>query len=107
MAGTIELDAGVRWSAASWIFEWVLRTAAQHVGDDRLAHDLCKIVDENIGWIALDDLQAQRRSSFIRVLQELLVPVAETELPHSISHRAAVIDHIKALAELARSTRST
>lgn len=102
MAGTIELRPDVRWSASGWIFDWVLRAAAQRVSDDQLAGDLREIVDENLGWLALSDFQDQQRLSIIHVLQQQLVPAAEAELQASIGDRAAVIDRIRTLADLAR-----
>src|SRR3954447_4526141 len=46
MAGTIEISSVSRWSAASWLFDWVLRSIAATTNDPKLAAELLEIVEE-------------------------------------------------------------
>jgi len=70
MAGTIEVGPDSRWSAASWLFDWVLRSIALEVNDAELAGELVGIVDENIGWLSLDELSQTQQKAVRAVIQD-------------------------------------
>jgi hypothetical protein len=82
MAGTIECRAGVRWSAASWLFDWVLRELAAQVSNAELAGQLIGIADENLGWLDLRELPADQRAELERVFRSGELQRSARVLPH-------------------------
>lgn len=60
VAGTIFLSTdsldGDAWSAAGWLFDFVITRLAGAVEDERLAARLAEIVDEHSGALAFADL---------------------------------------------------
>ena len=97
MAGTVSLSSDVRWSAASWLFDWVLKTIAHNVNDRELAASIIGIADENLGWLSLEELSDAEREEISRVAQESLMKIAEQDLPESLENRAEVLDHLREL----------
>jgi hypothetical protein len=66
MSGTISLSPTVRWSAASWLFDWVLNTIAEAAQDAELAADLTGVVGDNIAvrCILKDGLRVKAEAKF-------------------------------------------
>jgi hypothetical protein len=104
MAGTISLSPTVCWSAASWLFDWVLNTLAETVEDAELAADLTGLVGENIGWLGLDDLASEQNAVVRRILGGGLRPIAERRFPAAMPGRE---DALAYLDELSRLTSDT
>jgi len=100
MAGTVSLSSDVRWSAASWLFDWVLKTLALSIEDRELAASLIEIVDENLGWLSLDDLSEEERAKIKQVAQKTLMKTAEQEFPKTMANRAQVIEHVRELIDM-------
>jgi hypothetical protein len=97
VAGTIELQPGARWSAASWLFDWVLRSLAALVGDLELSAELVGIVDENLGWFDLGELPARQRAEVEEMLRSGRLADAAEQLPTNLTDREAVLQHIRDL----------
>jgi hypothetical protein len=100
MAGTISVSADMRWSAASWLFDWVLRTLARDVTDKELAASMTGTVDENLGWLSVDDLACRDRDELARVARESLVGAANRELSNTLAGRDEVIAHLRELIDM-------
>jgi hypothetical protein len=100
VAGTILISSESRWSAASWLFDWCLRTIAQELGPGDLSARLTGIVGENLGSLDLADLSTSERQEIEKVVHGSLVGLAETELPVELENRAGVLEHLRSLAEL-------
>jgi hypothetical protein len=66
MAGSIEVD-GQLWTAASWLFDWVLNRIVDDAEVDQyVAVMVREIVDENLGWFSLRDLDPADRPVLAR-----------------------------------------
>jgi hypothetical protein len=100
MAGTISIDDRRRWTAASWLFDFALRTIAEHASDAELSGELVGIIGENLGWLSLADLTGQQREEFERVVSFALVPSAEVGLPPELMGREDAIEMLKDLAAM-------
>jgi len=101
MAGTISFSADTRWSSASWLFDWVLKTLAGKVSDPELAAELSGIVDENVGWLGLDDLPSDQRAKVRETIRESLRTAAEQGLPPAMTGREDTMNHLDDLIRLA------
>ena len=101
MAGSIEVD-GKLWTAASWLFRWVVSSVADHAGLDADGQArLREIVDENLGWLSIDGLEPARRSIVRDWISERLVADADARLPVDLeADRAATLTHLGELAQM-------
>jgi len=79
MAGTFVAAGGQRWSAASWLFYWILRKLASHVSDPDLAAKLRDVDDNNLGWFSLQDCSVLQREQVLAVVCTSLVATAERD----------------------------
>jgi hypothetical protein len=100
MAGTIAVRHDRRWSAASWLFEWVVDFVAKQLGDDADADQLREVIEENLGWVDLSSFAPEVRARIGESIRHQLVPAAEAELPSSLPNRQQVVKHLEELAEL-------
>jgi hypothetical protein len=98
MSGTIEISPQQRWSAAGWLFDWTVRYLAEHVSDPTLAGGLREIVDDNLGWLGLDDFGAVAKRELISIITGQLVPAAQAQLPETLADRQSVIALLQELA---------
>jgi hypothetical protein len=92
------LSADVRWSAASWLFDWVLRDIAKGTRDVELAGHLTGIVGENLGWFGLDDITPGQRREVRRIIAERLVSDGEREFPADMFRRPQALALLEDLA---------
>lgn len=104
MSGTIALSPAIRWSAASWLFDWVLNTLAETVDDADLSAELNEIVSENIGWLGLKDLPSEQKAAVRRILSGGLRVRAEHRFPVAMPGREDALRHLDELSRLASST---
>jgi hypothetical protein len=104
MSGTIALSPTVRWSAASWLFDWVLNTLAEAVGDTELAAELTGVVGENLGWLGIDGLPGEQSVAVLRVLRGGLRSKAERSFPATMPGREDALRHLDELSCLAFDT---
>ena len=102
MSGTIEVSPQLRWSAAGWLFDWTVGYLADHVADAEVAAGLREIVDENLGWLGLDDYGPEARAELVTLLRDKVVPAAEADLPNTVDNKPAVLDLLRDLAEATR-----
>jgi hypothetical protein len=100
VAGTIAVSPEHRWSSASWLFDWVLRTVAEQAGDPELTARLTEITDHDLGWLGLDELPDRHRQAFTTVLLRL-PDLAEEGLPPDLPSRGRTVDHVRTLTRLA------
>ncbi len=98
MAGTVSLSPDVRWSAASWLFDWVLRDIARDTDDVELAGHLTGVVGENLGWFGLDDITPRQRREVRRIITEHLVDDANKNLPADLPGRPETLALLSELA---------
>lgn len=101
MSGTIAVGEDCRWSAANWLFDWVLNFLAERADAPPTSSRIREIVEENLGWLDLADFSSSTRVRILGQLRHELGGLAEAELPSSIPNRPAVLDHVRRLAELA------
>ncbi|NUT20416.1 MAG: hypothetical protein HOV77_14615 [Hamadaea sp.] len=99
MSGTIEVSPQRRWSAASWLFDWTVGYLADQVTDEKLAAELREIVDENLGWLGLDDYGPDARADLVAILRDRIVPAAAVDLPGTVDDRPAVLALLRELAD--------
>lgn len=101
MSGTISLSPTIRWSAASWLFDWVLTSLAETVEDQELSAELAGVVGENLGWLGLDDLTSNQKAALLRILGGGLRAKAERAFPAVMQNRDAALRHLDELSQLA------
>jgi hypothetical protein len=101
VSGDISFSAKVCWSAASWLFDWVLRDIANGTHDAELAGHLNGIVGENLGWFGLDDITPSQRREVHRVIAERLVSDADREFPADMPGRQGALGLLKDLVAMA------
>lgn len=102
MAGLIEFDENHWWSAASWVFNWVLEVIARNTTDPKLADHLRFIMENNFGGLFLEQLSPRHRQEFLRVMDQTLVPYSEANLPADMLYREDMIDYLQDLVDLSR-----
>jgi hypothetical protein len=100
MASTLSLSPDQRWSAASWLFDWVLRTIAHGVADLELSAFLIGVIDENLGWLSLGDCSDQQRGMIKRFVNQSLLPTADSELPADLPNRKEVLRRVHELVDM-------
>lgn len=101
MAGDISFSPDVWWSAASWLFDWVLRDIAYGTSDVELVGHLNGIVGENLGWFGLDDITPGQRREVHRIIAERLVSDADREFPADMPGRQGALGLLKDLVAIA------
>jgi hypothetical protein len=102
MSGTIAISPDVRWSAAGWLFDWIVEFLADNVADPDVAADLREIVTENLGWLGLDDYGPETRAELRDIMSHQLLAAADESLPQTVPNRPAVIELLEELAGKAR-----
>ncbi len=85
---------------ASWLFDWVVRTLADVVRGSATATLLYQIVDENLGWLALEDLPVADSAVLRDAIYRSLLDRAEGELPADLAGRDGVLSSLRELVEL-------
>lgn len=101
MSGTVAISPEVRWSATGWIFDWVVEYLADQVTDTEVTASLHEIVNENLGWLGLDDHGPAVKKELLTILRTQLVAHAEAKLPYTIPDRPSAIDVLRELADKA------
>jgi hypothetical protein len=106
MAGSIEID-GKLWTAASWLFRWVLNRIVENVNVGPVGEATLEgILDENLGWLSVDDLEPEYRSTVRKWIAENLVADAHAVIPLDLAiDRGAVLAHLDSLARMAVDNR--
>jgi hypothetical protein len=102
MSGTIAITPDARWSAAGWLFDWTVDFLSRDVGDATATNHLREIIDDNIGWLSLDDLPASVRARLLERIKTTLVDAADRTLPSTLTDRDAVLDRLRELVRLAQ-----
>lgn len=100
MAGTLSLSSDLRWSAASWLFDWVLGKIALDTEDLELSGTINGVIDENIGWFSLDELTTQQKQEVQQILRAVAA-AANREFPDSMPGRKEALNHLAELAATA------
>jgi hypothetical protein len=100
MAGTIEVGDGVRWSAASWMFDWVVEFLADNVAEPALGEGLREIVDENLGWLGLPDFGEEAEVELRTLLRRRLIDEADRTFSSTMANRQEALDHLRELVGL-------
>src|SRR4051794_10616309 len=98
MAGTVSLRDGKRWSAAGWLFDWVVQFLADNVEEPGLRSELRQIVDENLGWLGLGDFGGDAERAMRELLRHRLVPAAEAAFAQDMGGREGAIELLRELA---------
>jgi hypothetical protein len=101
MSGTIAVTPDKRWSAAGWLFDWTLEALARDLSDEAARQHLREILDNNLGWLSLDDLPPAARAEALSKITTSLVQEADASLPGSVANRPAVLDLLRELARTA------
>ena len=99
MAGTIEISPESSWTAASWLFDWVLTRIANELDDLPAGAEVRLIVAENLGFLSVGALGP----SAVRVIADFarsgrLVDSAEAGMFAGVEH-ASVVAHVRELSE--------
>ena len=101
MAGTIEIAEGAEWSAATWLYEWVLKIVSEQIGNPVLKQKFQDVIDSNVGWINFGDFSLSERAEIAEALHIALVPESDRQLPATVPNRNQVLDLLRELARLA------
>jgi hypothetical protein len=99
MAGTISISPGTRWSAATWLFDWIVEFLAENIEEAKLRATLQEIVDENLGWLELSDFGPDAEHRLRKILHTRLVDVADSKFSPTMPNRADALAHLQELAD--------
>jgi hypothetical protein len=100
MTGTLSLSSDLRWSAASWLFDWVLGKIARDIKDVELSAAINGVVGENLGWFSLDELTEEQQSEIQQILRESVMTAADREFPDTMPGRKDALNHLTDLAAM-------
>jgi hypothetical protein len=101
MAGTIAVTPDNRWSAATWLFDWIVEFLASHVEEPELRSSLKEIVDENLGWLGLSDFGPKAELELRELLRTQLVDEANAKFSTTMARRDDAINYLRQLADAA------
>lgn len=105
MAGLIRFDKTRAWSNASWSFDWVLEVIARNTVDPKLAQDLRFIIENNFGGLFLEQLSSEHRQEVLRIIDQILIPYSEANLPADMAGREGYIKYqLQELVDLSRAS---
>ena len=79
MAGLIYVENARTWSAAGWLFDWVLTVVADELGDDRVAPRLREIVSANLGTLNLTQFAPPDQALIAGVICASVLPKAHNK----------------------------
>ena len=96
----VEVTCQTRWTAASWLFDWVLNGIAGCLETSELASSVNLIVQENLGWLSLEQLSPEDGERVVQIIKNRLLEAARRELSADVPNRAGVIEHLQRLVEL-------
>lgn len=101
MAGTIRIGSQT-WTAAGWLFDFVLTELAALVQTTELAGELRGIVAENLGWLAVDDLPPTQHDELLNTLQGPFLARVDDDLPGDLTpvNRSSVMSYLREHVEL-------
>lgn len=102
MSGTIAVTPDKRWSAAGWLFDWTVGFLAENAGDAEAVAQLREVIDDNIGWVGLEDFDGPVRDTLLDQLKYRLVDVAEETLPDKVEDWPSVLAALYELSEMAQ-----
>lgn len=102
MSGLIRVSEadGAYWSAAGWLFRWVLGVVTREMSDPGVKASIAEIVENNFGGFYLQEYTKGQQEEIRRVVREELMPVSRKELPADMPSRDAVLGHIQELVDL-------
>jgi|SRR3954466_6147671 hypothetical protein len=103
MAGTIAVSPDSRWSASTWLFDWVVEHLAKNVEEPKLHHELMEIVEENLGWFGLSDYGPDAEHQFRTLIRTRLVQEASAEFSESMANRSGALDNLRQLVDAVES----
>jgi hypothetical protein len=99
MSGSIRVS-GETWSAATWLFDWILAQLASSTDDPTLEGLLREITEENLSWLAVNELPRSHEQHILHWLREKLLNSASDQLPQSMTGREGALAHLRALADM-------
>ena len=99
MAGTISLGPDRRWSAAGWLFAWAVEFLAERVAEPELRASLEEIVNENLGWLGLDDFGPEQEREMRELLRNEAVSAASGTFPVGMTGRESALSLLGELAD--------
>ena len=97
VAGLVIFDDGSDWSAAGWLFDFVIRQVARSVESPALGARLDEIEAENLGCLALRELTSSEQAEVLSVLGSGFVARADQVLPKDLARRSEVLEHLGTL----------
>lgn len=100
MTGAIHSTDDLTWSAASWLFYWVLEAVASQVVDAELARKLRELSEHHVGWLYLRDYSLMEQEQFLGALCASLLPAAVRDYPPNTPEGRPPFNHLRALVKL-------
>jgi hypothetical protein len=97
MSGTVAISPDVRWSAAGWLFDWTVEFLSKRVTNAEVAGNLREILNENLGWLSLDDYGPQAGAELREIIERQLLAAADEQLPQTVPNRPGVIELLQEL----------
>lgn len=98
MAGTVAIGPDRRWSASTWLFDWVVEYLAAAVSEPVLADELRQIVGDNLGWLGLADYGRDAERELWGLIRTRLVGGADAAFSESMVNRSEALAHLQRLA---------
>src|SRR5438094_1194018 len=104
MAGLIDLstDRDRAWSAAGWLFRWALRTLDVNLRDERLSSTFAEIIENNLGYLNLEEVLATQRVAILRVISDQFADAADEDLRDTGLDTDAILGTVDELIGLAK-----
>jgi hypothetical protein len=101
MAGIIVVRPNAQWSAASWLFYWVIRDLSTTVRDTATVGKLQGIEREHLPGLRLSDLPDGPRREVLTALCRSIVDHGARSLPVDLPNRNDILNHLQELADIA------
>jgi len=87
----VAISDHVDWTAATWLFDWIMDEVGAATDDPGLAAALREIVDNNIGFLSIQDLLPTHRAEFIRISKGGLSASANLQFRQDYPGRAQAL----------------
>ena len=99
MAGMIVVSDSADWTAATWLFDWVMNEVGAATTDPGLVATLREVVDGNIGFLSIPDLAPTHRADFVRIVKNGLSGKADLQFRQEYPGRSEALRYLDGLSD--------
>ncbi len=100
MSGTILTQSAEYWSAASWLFNYVLEALRDLIGPGKAYDRMDEALSEHLGWFSIQDLNEEDQAALQLIVCSRLMDRMREVLPDELEERPKVIQHVQAFVDL-------